>query len=50
MIWIEVGHIADILLRGSRLVKIPVGCVAMFRTSEDEVYAVSDTCPHKTAP
>ncbi len=50
MSWIDVGHIADIPLRGARLVKTPVGCVALFRTSEDEVFAASDRCPHKGGP
>lgn len=50
MSWIDVGHINDIPLRGARLVKTPVGCVALFRTSEAEVFAASDTCPHKGGP
>lgn len=50
MSWIDVGHIEDIPLRGARLVKTPVGCVALFRTSEAEVFAASDTCPHKGGP
>ncbi|QUJ77323.1 nitrite reductase small subunit NirD [Sulfitobacter albidus] len=50
MSWIDVGHIDDIPLRGARLVKTPAGCVALFRTSEAEVFAASDTCPHKGGP
>ncbi len=50
MSWIDVGHIDDIPLRGARLVKTHVGCVAIFRTAEAEVFAVSDTCPHKGGP
>ena len=50
MSWIDVGHIDDIPLRGARLVKTAVGCVALFRTSETDVYAASDTCPHKGGP
>ena len=46
MNWIDVGHIDDIPLRGARLVKTGQGCVALFRTGPDEVFAVSDTCPH----
>jgi nitrite reductase (NADH) small subunit len=50
MNWIDVGHIDDIPLRGARLVKTGQGCVALFRTGPDEVFAVSDTCPHKGGP
>ena len=50
MNWIDVGALDDIPLRGSRLVKTPVGCVALFRTGENEVFAASDRCPHKGGP
>ncbi len=50
MNWIDIGHIDDVPLRGARLVKTPVGCIAVFRTAEAEVFAVSDTCPHKGGP
>lgn len=50
MSWIDIGHIDDIPLRGARIVKTPVGCVALFRTDENEVFAASDTCPHKGGP
>ena len=50
MSWIDIGAITDIPLRNARVVKTPVGCVAIFRTAEDEAFAVSDTCPHKGGP
>lgn len=50
MSWIDIGHIEDIPLRGARVVKTPVGCVALFRTAEEEVFAASDRCPHKGGP
>lgn len=50
MSWIDIGHINDIPLRGARVVKTPVGCVALFRTGETEVFAASDRCPHKGGP
>lgn len=50
MNWIDVGHIDDIPLRGARLVKTPAGCVALFRTGPEEVFATSDRCPHKGGP
>ncbi|MBL4811061.1 MAG: nitrite reductase small subunit NirD [Rhodobacteraceae bacterium] len=50
MSWIDIGHIDDIPLRGSRIVKTQRGCIALFRTGEAEVFAVSDRCPHKGGP
>lgn len=50
MNWIDVGSIDDIPLRGSRIVKTAIGCVALFRTDTAEVFATSDRCPHKGGP
>ena len=50
MNWIDIGHIEDVPLRGARLVKTRVGCIAVFRTGEAEVFAASNTCPHKGGP
>ena len=50
MSWIDIGPISEIPLRGARLVKTPVGCVAVFRTDEAEVFAASNSCPHKGGP
>ncbi|MGI3164122.1 nitrite reductase small subunit NirD [Pseudooceanicola sp. 200-1SW] len=50
MSWIDIGHIDDVPLRGARLVKTPVGCIAVFRTAEAEVFAASNSCPHKGGP
>ncbi|MEZ5716556.1 MAG: nitrite reductase small subunit NirD [Paracoccaceae bacterium] len=50
MSWIDIGALADIPERGARLVKTQAGCVAVFRTGPDEVFAVSDRCPHKGGP
>ena len=50
MSWIDIGHIDDIPLWGARIVKTPVDCVAIFRTDEAEIFAASDTCPHKGGP
>lgn len=49
-IWVEIGGLEDIPVRGARLVKTPVGCIAVFRTSESEVFAIDDKCPHKAGP
>ncbi len=50
MNWIDIGAINDIPLRGARIVKTAMGCVALFRTAEAEVFATSDRCPHKGGP
>ena len=50
MSWIDIGSLNDIPERGARIVKTTVGCVAVFRTAEDEVFATTDRCPHKGGP
>ncbi|MBR9843819.1 MAG: nitrite reductase small subunit NirD [Rhodobacteraceae bacterium] len=50
MSWIDIGSVEDIPLRGARILKTPEGCVAVFRTEEQEVFAASNTCPHKGGP
>lgn len=50
MSWIDIGHIEEVPLRGSRLVKTHIGCVAIFRTAESEVFAATNSCPHKGGP
>lgn len=48
--WIKIGQLEDIPLRGGRVVKTPVGCIAVFRTAENEIFAIEDRCPHKGGP
>lgn len=48
--WMIVGHIEDIPLRGARVVKTPAGCIALFRSAEDQVFALDDRCPHRGGP
>ncbi|MDO6726536.1 nitrite reductase small subunit NirD [Cognatishimia sp. 1_MG-2023] len=50
MSWLDIGSLDDIPVLGARIVKTAVGCVAVFRTAEDEVFATSDRCPHKGGP
>jgi nitrite reductase (NADH) small subunit len=50
--WIEVGLLDDIPRRGSRRVRaagiaLPI---AVFRTADDEIFALVDRCPHKGGP
>ena len=48
--WIDIGALDDVPVRGSRVVRSAVGCVAVFRTAADEVFALEDRCPHKGGP
>ena len=50
MDWIAIGTIADIPLRGARCVDTPQGKIGVFRTAEDQVFAIEDHCPHKGGP
>ena len=48
--WIDVGALDDIPPQGARVVKTARGCVALFRTATDQVFALQDRCPHKGGP
>jgi nitrite reductase (NADH) small subunit len=48
--FIDIAALSDIPPQGARLVKTPHGCVAVFRTATDQVFALQDRCPHKGGP
>ncbi len=48
--WVDIAALEDVPQRGARMVKTAMGCVAVFRTGEDEVYALDNACPHKAGP
>ncbi|MCL4315764.1 MAG: nitrite reductase small subunit NirD [Gammaproteobacteria bacterium] len=48
--WIEVGTLNDIPPLGARVVRTARGDIALFRTANDEVFALNDKCPHKGGP
>jgi nitrite reductase (NADH) small subunit len=48
--WIEIGPLSDIPRQGARVVKTDAGDIAVFRTVDDEVFALRDKCPHKGGP
>ena len=48
--WIEIGALDDIPRLGSRIVRMASGDIAVFRTEDDEVFALDDRCPHKGGP
>ncbi|MGE3916621.1 MAG: nitrite reductase small subunit NirD [Hyphomicrobiaceae bacterium] len=48
--WIDIGALDDVPRQGARLVKRKQGCIAIFRTATDQVFALEDRCPHKAGP
>lgn len=50
MDWIDIGTMADIPRLGARTVETALGQVAVFRTGDDEVFALINKCPHKNGP
>jgi nitrite reductase (NADH) small subunit len=48
--WIKVGRVVDIPPLGARVVCTARGNIAVFRTADDQVYALADRCPHKGGP
>jgi nitrite reductase (NADH) small subunit len=50
MSWVDIGALDDIPAQGARVVKTATGCVAVFRTLDDQVFALDDRCPHKGGP
>jgi len=49
--WVKICHIDEIPVLGARRVAQPQGAdVAIFRTADNQVFAVLDQCPHKGGP
>ncbi|TGD65573.1 nitrite reductase small subunit NirD [Tabrizicola sp. WMC-M-20] len=48
--FIDIAALEDIPRQGARLVKTVLGCIAVFRTADDQVFALEDRCPHKGGP
>ena len=48
--WQKIAAVDDIPVLGSRVIQALAGQIAIFRNSEDEVFAVLDKCPHKGGP
>lgn len=48
--WIEVGSVSDIPKDGARVIKTPLGDIAVFRNMQNEIFALRDKCPHKGGP
>ena len=50
IVWTDIGALDQIPRRGARVVRTPQGCVAVFRTADDQAFALEDRCPHKGGP
>lgn len=48
--WLDIGMLNDIPKRGARVVKTARGDIAIFRTMDDQIFALDDKCPHKGGP
>jgi nitrite reductase (NADH) small subunit len=48
--WISVGSLDALPARGARVLETTAGDVAIFRTSDDRVFALRDRCPHRGGP
>ncbi len=48
--WKKLCPLDEIPRLGSRVVASESGDIAIFRTADDEVFAVHDKCPHKGGP
>jgi nitrite reductase (NADH) small subunit len=48
--WIEIGTLDAIPRRGARCVTTPGAKIAVFRTQDDQIYAVENRCPHRNGP
>jgi nitrite reductase (NADH) small subunit len=50
MSWTRVCALEEIPRLGARVVRSTHGNIAVFRTADDEVFALADSCPHKGGP
>ncbi len=48
--WRRVCALADIPPLGARVVQSEQGDIAVFRTAEDDIFALRDRCPHQGGP
>ena len=48
--WLEIANLEDIPKLGARVVKTDEVEIAVFRTRNDEVFALKDECPHRKGP
>jgi nitrite reductase (NADH) small subunit len=49
--WLDIGWLDEIPVRGSRTIPVVGGeDIAVFRTGDNQVFALANRCPHKGGP
>ena len=48
--WVKIGNLSDIPQQGARCISVGEMTVAIFRTADNQVFALEDKCPHKNGP
>lgn len=48
--WIKAIELSDIPTLGARIVQTDDANIAVFRTADDEVFALKNECPHRQGP
>lgn len=48
--WVRACALEDVPRLGARVVVTAQGSIALFRTADDQVFALLDRCPHKGGP
>ncbi|MET0106730.1 MAG: nitrite reductase small subunit NirD [Sedimenticola sp.] len=48
--WLTIGPLEAIPQLGARVIESSDGDIAIFRTGDDQVFALRDHCPHKGGP
>jgi nitrite reductase (NADH) small subunit len=49
-VWTDIGALDAIPRLGARVLRTRNGCVAVFRTHDDQAFALEDRCPHRGGP
>jgi len=48
--FLDIGGLEDIPRLGARVVNVGAGKIAVFRTADDQYFALDDRCPHRGGP
>ncbi|MGD1984820.1 MAG: nitrite reductase small subunit NirD [Chromatiaceae bacterium] len=48
--WIDIVALEDVPRLGARVIKTDTMDIAVFRTRDDQVFALRDACPHRGGP
>jgi nitrite reductase (NADH) small subunit len=48
--WIDIADLDEIPRLGARVIKTDTMDIALFRTRDDQVFALRDACPHRGGP